>query len=159
VTVIISSASQAFSIIAKGGIDACVSISSPKGSPYHKRPINLHSVPVVHEFTIDDLNDNPSKHAPDEDFISDLLLVLSQHGKAFFQEEPTLLIHCFAGQSRSTAAAVIGFADAFGPGFEQEAFDKAKACSNNPDLFFPNHKLLALADKVMNRGGALASLA
>ena len=63
-----------------------------------------------------------------------------------------VLIHCEAGVSRSSAAALIMYADWLGPGREQEAMERV--LSQRPAAI-PNRRMIELADKLLDRGGRL----
>jgi predicted protein tyrosine phosphatase len=63
-----------------------------------------------------------------------------------------VLIHCEAGVSRSPAAALIMYAYWLGPGAEQEAMRRVLA---QRPVAIPNRRMVALADKVLARGGRL----
>ncbi len=64
----------------------------------------------------------------------------------------TLLVHCEAGISRSSAAALTVFATWLGAGEEREAVDKTYAAQPHA---WPNSQLVELADRLLNRNGAL----
>jgi len=64
----------------------------------------------------------------------------------------TVLIHCEAGISRSPAAALVMYACWLGPGREREAMDRV--LSQRP-IAMPNRRIVALADKMLARGGRL----
>jgi predicted protein tyrosine phosphatase len=66
-----------------------------------------------------------------------------------------VLIHCEAGVSRSTAAALIMYACWLGPGYEREAMERV--LSLRP-IAIPNRRMVALADKLLNREGRLAGV-
>jgi hypothetical protein len=63
-----------------------------------------------------------------------------------------LLVHCYAGHSRSTAATLIFYAFRMGVGKEKEAVEKLFEHSKN---ISPNPWMVALADCVMERKGNL----
>lgn len=63
-----------------------------------------------------------------------------------------LLIHCGAGISRSTAAALIVYAVWLGPGREEDAV--AAMLRAKPDAF-PNRLMVRLADELLERNGSL----
>jgi predicted protein tyrosine phosphatase len=67
-------------------------------------------------------------------------------------ETGRVLIHCEAGVSRSSAAALIMYACWFGPGREQEAMERV--VSQRPSAI-PNRRMIELADRLLNRGGRL----
>jgi predicted protein tyrosine phosphatase len=63
-----------------------------------------------------------------------------------------VLIHCEAGVSRSSAAALIMYACWLGPGREQEAMERVLA---QRPVAIPNRRMIELADKLLDRGGRL----
>src|SRR5919106_1253388 len=63
-----------------------------------------------------------------------------------------VLIHCEAGVSRSSAAALIMYAYWLGPGREQEAMERV--LSQRP-VAIPNRRMIELADRLLDRGGRL----
>lgn len=63
-----------------------------------------------------------------------------------------VLVHCEAGISRSTAAALILYAVWLGPGAEGEAF--ARVVASVPEAH-PNRTMVRLADEALGRRGAL----
>jgi predicted protein tyrosine phosphatase len=67
-------------------------------------------------------------------------------------ESGTVLIHCEAGVSRSTAAALIMYACWLGPGHEQEAMERVLA---QRPIAIPNRRMIELADRLLHRGGRL----
>ena len=65
-----------------------------------------------------------------------------------------MLIHCFAGVSRSTAAAFIA-ACALNPG--RDEFEVARAIRAASPTATPNARLVALADAALERGGRMTA--
>ena len=63
-----------------------------------------------------------------------------------------VLIHCEAGVSRSSAAALIMYAYWLGPGREQEAMKRV--LSQRP-VAIPNRRMVELADRLLGRAGHL----
>jgi predicted protein tyrosine phosphatase len=63
-----------------------------------------------------------------------------------------VLIHCEAGVSRSSAAALIMYAYWLGPGREQEAMERV--LSQRP-VAIPNRRMVELADRLLDRRGRL----
>lgn len=66
-----------------------------------------------------------------------------------------ILIHCEAGVSRSTAAALIMYAYWLGPGREREAMERVLA---QRPVAFPNRRMVELADRLLVRGGRLVGV-
>lgn len=67
-------------------------------------------------------------------------------------EGGTLLIHCEAGVSRSTATALIMYAHWLGPGREDEAMERV--ITQRP-FAMPNRRMVALADRLLGLDGRL----
>ena len=72
--------------------------------------------------------------------------------RAMQHEEGTLLVHCEAGISRSSAAALTVFATWLGVGKEQDAVDRTYAAQPQAS---PNSLFVELADDLLGRDGAL----
>lgn len=70
-------------------------------------------------------------------------------------ETGRVLIHCEAGVSRSTAAALIMYAYWLGPGREREAMERVLA---QRPVAFPNRRMVELADRLLVRGGRLVGV-
>lgn len=71
---------------------------------------------------------------------------------ARWKAERPLLIHCWAGVSRSMAAAYILLNERFGPGHEVAI---ARAMRLRAPHAFPNSLLVHFADQRLGRGGAM----
>lgn len=67
-----------------------------------------------------------------------------------------ILIHCEAGVSRSSAAALIMYACWLGPGREREAM--MRVLTQRP-IALPNRRMVELADRLLDREGRLVSAA
>ncbi len=72
--------------------------------------------------------------------------------QAIQHEEGTLLVHCEAGISRSSAAALTAFATWLGVGKEQDAVDRTYVAQPQAQ---PNSLFVELADDLLGRDGAL----
>lgn len=66
--------------------------------------------------------------------------------------EPTILIHCHAGISRSTAAAYALACGHLGPGHEAQLAANLRAASPSAT---PNRRMIALADELLARDGRM----
>jgi predicted protein tyrosine phosphatase len=66
-----------------------------------------------------------------------------------------VLIHCEAGVSRSSAAALIMYACWLGPGREREAM--ARVVAQRP-FAHPNRRMVELADRLLERQGRLVEV-
>lgn len=105
-----------------------------------KHPFTLHS------FVCRDCGQPNEPEPPTEAMMRRLLAVYAQTGP-----DSRMLFHCFAGVSRSTAAAFlwlihIGATDA-------QAFDTIVA-ARGPGVN-PNRLMILLADKILGRGGKM----
>jgi predicted protein tyrosine phosphatase len=69
--------------------------------------------------------------------------------------EGRVLIHCEAGVSRSTAAALIMYACWLGPGREQQAMERV--LEQRP-IAVPNPRMVELADRLLDREGRLVGV-
>jgi len=84
--------------------------------------------------------------APDRDHV-DLLLEFVRD----WDRQSSMLVHCFAGISRSTAAALITMA-VFNPGRE---FEAARLLRQRAPHAQPNRRMVALADAMLSLDGQL----
>jgi predicted protein tyrosine phosphatase len=66
-----------------------------------------------------------------------------------------ILIHCEAGVSRSSAAALIMYAYWLGPGQEHEAM--MRVLVQRP-IAMPNRRMVELADRLLDRKGSLVAV-
>jgi predicted protein tyrosine phosphatase len=92
-----------------------------------------------------------SEMPPGERHVEELLMFSRQwDGKA------PMLIHCWAGVSRSMAAAYTVLCDRMGPGHEQEI---AQAIRARAPHAFPNPLIVRHADKALDREGRMTAAA
>ena len=123
--------------------DVCFLISI--GEPQDEPPAGYASVPrklrLLFSDTVDD--DGPTEGDVRK-------IIAAAHELA--NQKGRVLIHCQAGISRSSAAAVILYAILLGPGKEAEAV--AKVVAQRP-IAHPNRKMIELADRLLERGGEL----
>lgn len=76
-----------------------------------------------------------------------------EFGRSWSGERP-MLIHCWAGVSRSMATAYTLLCDKVGPGAELEV---ARAMRARAPHAFPNPLIVRLADEALGRGGRMVS--
>jgi predicted protein tyrosine phosphatase len=86
---------------------------------------------------------------PHQDHVAELI----QFARDWDQQAP-LLIHCWAGISRSTAAAFITLC-ALNP--EADEHSLARALRRASPTAYPNRRLVALADEVLSRQGRMSA--
>ena len=108
----------------------------PEGYDYAERKVRLLIADVVTE-----------EGATEED-----VQQIIQLAEQLRSESGTLLIHCEAGISRSTATALIIYACWLGPGREDEAMQRVGA---QRPYAFPNPRMVALADNLLALDGRL----
>jgi len=89
----------------------------------------------------------PGQVLPDSTHLEDMLAFI----RAWDRAEP-MVIHCFAGVSRSTAAAFI-VACALAP--ERDEFAIARTIRESSPTASPNARLVALADETLERKGRM----
>ena len=89
----------------------------------------------------------PGRALPDHSHLDELIAFVS----AWDRVDP-MLIHCFAGVSRSTAAAFISVC-ALAP--ERDEFEIARALRAASPTATPNARLVALADATLGRRGRM----
>jgi len=110
-------------------------------------PKSLGKPTMAVHYPMDDVEDPTDPLAPTEQDVMDILVEASmmEHGN-------TMIIHCKAGISRSTAAAYAILCNALGPGKEQEALDILLQIRPTS---YPNRLIVAYADRILDRGGKM----
>jgi predicted protein tyrosine phosphatase len=84
---------------------------------------------------------------PDEEHVSELIDFVQQ-----WDRKQPMVVHCYAGISRSTAAAFIALCVARPDRDERMIARKLRAAAS---FAFPNPRLVALADRLLNRQGRM----
>ena len=110
-----------------------------KRLPYHTR---LH-VAYFHDTS----SEEPGRRAPVEEDLRQILGFAAD-----LKPEASVLIHCWAGISRSTAVAFAILCQSTGPGHETDCLESVLAV--RPQAF-PNALIVALADRILERQGAM----
>jgi predicted protein tyrosine phosphatase len=108
-------------------------------------PLNRHL-----RLGVNDIIDPAAGTAPPTRVHIDALLEFSRGWDA---QQP-LLIHCWAGISRSMASAFTILCDRLGPGYELEI---ARAMRRRAPHAQPNRLLVRHADEALGRGGAMVA--
>ena len=103
---------------------------------------------TLHSFVFDDTGDAAAKHAVTESAIRRLLGIYAQT-----KPEDSILFHCFAGVSRSSAAAFLWLVH-HGCPYDQ-AYQLIVAIRG--PFICPNQLMIKLADDVMGRNGEMAA--
>jgi predicted protein tyrosine phosphatase len=111
-------------------------------TPAGIRPLN-HLKLGVNDVVGTDVADAPPTAKHVEEII--------RFGRSWDAQAP-LLIHCWAGVSRSMAAAYIVICDRFGPFRENEI---ARSLRVRAPHAYPNPRLVELADKALGRDGRM----
>jgi predicted protein tyrosine phosphatase len=116
------------------------------GAPNDELPIGYQNISSKVRLLFGDTLDEES--GPKEDDVR-TILELAQKLRS---SKGKVLIHCEAGVSRSTAAALILYACWLGPGRELEAM---KRVLTQRPVAIPNRRMVGLADQLLKRGGRL----
>jgi len=131
--------------VAKTGARSLVTLLSP-GTEV-ERPVGIRPERHLYLALSDIVEPMPGQVLPDAAHLERLLGFV----RAWNRAEP-MVIHCFAGVSRSTAAAYIA-ACALEPG--RDEFTLAKAIRAASPTASPNSRLVALADEALGRRGRM----
>ena len=99
----------------------------------------------------DILEDMENRPAPGEHHVENLVGFLKE-----WRPEAPLLIHCWAGMSRSTATAMIA-ACLHNPEADEDRIGAALAAAS--PTAFPNTRIVAIADEMLGRNGRMAKAA
>lgn len=131
--------------VTRTGARSLMTLISP-GTPV-VRPVEI--LPHRHRYIAvsDIIEPLPGQVLPDRPHLDDLLDFVSEWDRL----EP-MVIHCYAGVSRSTAAAFIA-ACALNPG--RDELEVARAIRAASPTATPNARLVALADLHLGRGGRM----
>lgn len=103
---------------------------------------------TLHSFTFRDSGAETEPESPTEEIITRLLLVYSQT-----KPDSRMLFHCFAGASRSTAAAFLWLVH---HGFSYTDAYNSIVQVRGP-IVCPSQLMTRIADKVMGKNGELAA--
>ena len=115
------------------------------GDPYDDLPTGYHAFGRKLRLLIADVLTDEG--ATDEDVRRIIGLADSLRGAT-----GTVLVHCEAGVSRSSATALIMYACWLGPGHEREAI--ARVMAQRP-IAAPNRRMVEIGDRLLEREGRL----
>jgi predicted protein tyrosine phosphatase len=132
--------------VTKTGARSLVTLLSP-GTEV-ERPIGIPPARHLHLAVSDIVEPMPGQVLPEATHLDELLKFVHAWDRA----EP-MLIHCFAGVSRSTAAAYIA-ACALAP--KRDEFAIARSLRAASSTASPNTLLVALADRALGRRGRMS---
>lgn len=125
------------------------------GDPGSKFPSGFRNAPVACRLEFDDVCRGDSSHwlAPCEKDVERIIKFAEQLKGA---TGGRIIIHCFAGLSRSTAAGFIVNCVWLGPGKEEEAMHRTiQAASEKDKGICPNELMVEMADELLDRDGAM----
>ena len=131
--------------VAQTGARSLITLLSP-GTPID-RPAQIAPERHLYLAISDIVAPMPGQTMPEREHLDDLIAFI----RAWDRAEP-MLIHCFAGISRSAAAAFIA-ACALSP--DRAEFGIARALRVASPTASPNARLVALADGALARGGRM----
>jgi predicted protein tyrosine phosphatase len=122
-------------------------------SPDHMIQTPYGVLPERHlRLALDDVADRwMSECAPCADHVESLIAF----GRGWTAEAP-MLVHCWAGVSRSMAAAFVLLCDRHGPGHET---DIARALRWRAPHAYPNPLIVRFADEMLHRNGRMTAAA
>jgi predicted protein tyrosine phosphatase len=115
------------------------------GATYDDLPLGYHGFGRKLRLLIADVLTDDG--ASDDDVLRIIALAESLRGAA-----GTVLVHCEAGVSRSSATALIMYACWLGPGHEREAM--ARVLAQRP-VAAPNRRMVEIGDRLLGRDGRL----
>jgi predicted protein tyrosine phosphatase len=119
----------------RGGVEGQLRKRLPSDTRIH--------IAYFHDTSIEE----PGRRAPVEDDLRNILAFAAN-----LEPQATILIHCWAGISRSTAVAYAILCQSMGPGREMECIESI--LSIRPQAF-PNSLIIELADRILERKGAM----
>ncbi len=133
--------------VARTGAGSLVTLLSPGTAVM--RPATILPARHLYIAISDIVAPIPGQVLPERKHLDDLIRFVEGWDRA----EP-MVIHCFAGVSRSTAAAFIA-ACALNP--RRDEFEVARAIRAASPTATPNARLVALADQALERGGRMTA--
>jgi predicted protein tyrosine phosphatase len=116
------------------------------GEPHDRHPAGYRNVRRKLRLLFADVTDEAS--GPTEEHVANII----RFAETIQPMGGKVLVHCEAGVSRSTAAALIMYACWLGPEREREALEQV--LQQRPHAR-PNRRMIALADKLLAREGRL----
>lgn len=131
----------------KRSFDAIISLQDPKAKTNQKLVFNRGPIPPRLVIACEDFDrDDRNVIVATADQVAEVIAFGRDHASG------SLLVHCMHGIGRSAAAALAILADRAGPGNEDATYAQLNAM--RPECA-PNLVMVALADHLLGRGGAL----
>jgi len=125
------------------------------GDPGSKLPAGFRNAPLAVRLEFDDVTPNDKNSFYTFPVDEDILRII-KFAEALKSAQGTIIVHCFAGRCRSTAAGFIMHSVWLGPGNAEEAMRHTLASCREPDPL-PNIVMLEMADRLLERNGELLS--
>ena len=144
-TIEVASRAEASAILSSLQRCADVTYLISIGDPYDELPVGYDNISRKLRLLVADVVTDLG--ATEEDVVR-----IIRVAEELRSESGKILIHCEAGVSRSTAAALIMHACWLDIGREREAM--ARVLAQRP-IAVPNRRMVELADRLLNRGGRL----
>jgi predicted protein tyrosine phosphatase len=142
----VASRAEASNILSSSHTCADVTCLVSIGEAHNELPEGYHN--IAHKLRLVFADTVSAECGPSEDDVRRII----ELAESLCSSRGRVLIHCEAGVSRSSAAALIMYAHWLGPGREREAI--AKVLAQRP-MAKPNRRMVELADTMLGRGGHL----
>ena len=144
-TIEVASRAEASAILSSLQRCADVTYLVSIGDPYDELPVGYDNISRKLRLLVADVVTDLG--ATEEDVVR-----IIRVAEELRSESGKILIHCEAGVSRSSAAALIMYACWLDIGREREAM--ARVLAQRP-IAIPNRRMVGLGDRLLNRGGRL----
>ncbi len=147
-TIEVASRQEASAILSSPPNCAEITFLLSIGDQYDEFPVGYDNVPRKLRLLLADL---VTELGPTEQDVRRIISLAEDLRSA----SGKVLIHCEAGVSRSSAAALIIYACWLGPGRERDAMERVLA---QRPIAIPNRRMVELADRLLDRRGHLVAV-